>query len=117
MLQQQGPSVPVQYIRSTIIPDYDIVWQRNEEAKANYDKFYLPEKEFIKVPVNGVELNGFMVKPPNFSPSTKYPVVMTMYGGPGSIRVSRGFSFGYNEFLASNLSVIVVRFTKDYLDI
>lgn len=31
-----------------------------------------------------VELNGYMIKPPNFDKSKKYPVFMYVYGGPGS---------------------------------
>ncbi|HEX5724181.1 MAG TPA: DPP IV N-terminal domain-containing protein [Longimicrobiaceae bacterium] len=33
---------------------------------------------------DGVELNGWMIKPPGFDPSRKYPVVLYVYGGPGS---------------------------------
>lgn len=35
----------------------------------------------------GVELNGYMIKPANFDPNKKYPVFMTVYGGPGSQEV------------------------------
>ena len=34
-----------------------------------------------------VELNGWMVKPPNFNENNKYPVFMYLYGGPGSQQV------------------------------
>ena len=30
------------------------------------------------------ELNGWMLKPPDFDPAKKYPVLFTIYGGPGS---------------------------------
>ncbi len=35
----------------------------------------------------GVDLNGYMIKPANFDPAKKYPVFMTLYGGPGSQEV------------------------------
>lgn len=35
----------------------------------------------------GVELNGYMIKPYNFDASKQYPVFMTQYGGPGSQKV------------------------------
>ncbi|HSM61766.1 MAG TPA: S9 family peptidase [Longimicrobiales bacterium] len=33
---------------------------------------------------DGVELNGWMIKPPAFDASRRYPLVMYVYGGPGS---------------------------------
>lgn len=33
---------------------------------------------------DGVELNAFMIKPANFDPEKKYPVLIYTYGGPGS---------------------------------
>ena len=32
---------------------------------------------------DGTELNGWMLKPSNFDPLKKYPVLFTIYGGPG----------------------------------
>lgn len=45
----------------------------------------------------GVELNGWMIKPMNFVVSRKYPVLMLVYGGPGSQTVRN--SWGGNDFL------------------
>ena len=44
----------------------------------------------------GDELNAWMVKPPNFDQSKKYPVLMYVYGGPGSQTVNN--SYGYNNY-------------------
>ncbi|HEX7049205.1 MAG TPA: S9 family peptidase [Longimicrobiales bacterium] len=33
---------------------------------------------------DGVKLNGYMIRPPDFDPSRTYPVLMYVYGGPGS---------------------------------
>jgi dipeptidyl-peptidase-4 len=33
---------------------------------------------------NGVRLNAYLIKPPNFDPNRKYPVFFAVYGGPGS---------------------------------
>lgn len=43
---------------------------------------------------DGVELNGMMVKPANFNPAQKYPVVMYQYSGPGSQQVVDSWSAG-----------------------
>ena len=55
---------------------------------------------------DGIELNGFMVLPPNFSESKKYPVVMHQYSGPGSQQVLDSWNVGnmggalYEHYLA-----------------
>ncbi len=50
-----------------------------------------------------VALNGWMIKPPNFDKSKKYPVFMYLYGGPGSQSVSdswRGNNYWWFQLLA-----------------
>ena len=44
----------------------------------------------------GDELNAWSVKPPNYDASKKYPVLMYVYGGPGSQTVKD--SYGYNNY-------------------
>lgn len=57
----------------------------NAKLKATLSEYDLGKFEFIKVPNSkGDTLNGFMLKPPHFDPSKKYPVVFSNYGGPGS---------------------------------
>jgi dipeptidyl-peptidase-4 len=52
---------------------------------ANLD---MPSKElFTFTTRDGVELNGWMMKPANFDASKKYPVIMHQYSGPGSQEV------------------------------
>jgi dipeptidyl-peptidase-4 len=55
-----------------------------------------------------VELNGFLVKPWNFDPSKKYPVVMLVYGGPGSQLVRNAYSYrtAWQQYLASKGYVV-----------
>lgn len=43
----------------------------------------------------GTELNGYMVKPADFSSSKKYPVIMYQYSGPGSQEVKDSWSSGF----------------------
>lgn len=45
----------------------------------------------------GVQLNGWMVKPADFDASKKYPVIMYQYGGPGSQEVLNQWHIGMNN--------------------
>jgi len=40
---------------------------------------------------DNVELNGWMIKPRDFKENRQYPVLMTLYGGPGSQEVMDGW--------------------------
>ena len=57
-----------------------------------------------------VTLNGWMIKPPNFNPDTKYPVFMYLYGGPGSQTVTdswKGQNYWWFQMLAQQGYVVV----------
>jgi len=56
----------------------------------------LTPPEFMKVRVaDGTELNAFVIKPRNFDPSKKYPLLMWTYGGPGSQTVLDAWGGAY----------------------
>ena len=45
--------------------------------------------EFLQVDIgDGVLLNAYAIKPPDFDPSRRHPVFFTVYGGPGSQTVT-----------------------------
>ncbi|MFI5137458.1 MAG: prolyl oligopeptidase family serine peptidase, partial [Sphingobacteriales bacterium] len=57
---------------------------------------------------DGVSLDGYMIKPFNFDPNKKYPVVMTVYGGPESHDVFNSFSTDiWQQWLAQNGYIVV----------
>lgn len=47
-----------------------------------------PKMEFLKVPsANGKEMNAYIIKPADFDPSKRYPLMMYQYNGPDSQEV------------------------------
>ena len=66
----------------------------------------MPKKEFFSFQTSeGTELNGWMIKPANFSASKKYPVLMFQYSGPNSQQVLDKYSFDWEQYLAANGSL------------
>jgi len=53
---------------------------------------YAPVELFQFTTTDGQALDGSMVKPPNFDPARRYPVIMSIYGGPGSQQVYDRFA-------------------------
>jgi dipeptidyl-peptidase-4 len=66
----------------------------------------------------GVELNAFIIKPVNFDPNKKYPVLITQYSGPNSQKVldswgyGSNWAFGYNEMLAQKGYIVACLDTR-----
>ena len=55
----------------------------------------MPTKEFFTFTTSdGVKLNGWMMKPADFDPAKKYPVIMHQYSGPGSQQVTDRWGIG-----------------------
>ena len=67
----------------------------NADLKAKTDPL-VGSKEFFSFKTSeGVELNGWMVKPLNFDASRRYPVIMYQYSGPGSQEVTDSWNMGF----------------------
>ena len=67
----------------------------NKRLKEQAAGLNLPQKEFFTFTTSqGVELNGWMMKPANFDPNKKYPVIMHQYSGPGSQQVLDRWGIG-----------------------
>lgn len=45
------------------------------------------KKEFLEIRINGNNLSAFILKPTNFNPNKKYPLLFYVYGGPGKQEV------------------------------
>ena len=81
------------------------------EKLAKYD---MPTKEFFTFTTSdGVQLNGWMVKPANFDASKKHPVVMFQYSGPYSQQVNDSWYVGnygnamFESYMASEGFIMV----------
>ncbi|MFT5773163.1 MAG: dipeptidyl-peptidase-4, partial [Algoriphagus sp.] len=64
------------------------VLEDNASLNKTLSAFSIGKKEFFTFPtVGGSSLNGYLIKPVDFDPNKKYPVLMYVYGGPGSQNV------------------------------
>ena len=66
--------------------------QNNNSALKKLQSDGFVTKEFFQIPnKNGDQMNAWMIKPKDFSPNKKYPVLMYQYSGPGSQQVSNAW--------------------------
>ncbi len=69
----------------------------NAKLRERVAKYNMPIKEmFTFKTADGVELYGWMMKPADFDPNKKYPVIMHQYSGPGSQSVQDSWNTGSN---------------------
>ena len=69
----------------------------NQELVQKLAAYDLGTKELFSFTTSeGVQLNGWMVKPKDFDPARKYPVIMYQYGGPGNQQVLNQWGIGMN---------------------
>ena len=67
----------------------------NQKLVEKVAKVNMPSKEFFTFTTSdGVELNGWIMKPANFDANKKYPVIMHQYSGPGSQKVLDQWNIG-----------------------
>jgi len=79
------------------------VLEDNQSLAKRVEKLAIREPEFFTVPTDeGLSLNGYLIKPQDFDEDKQYPVLMFVYGGPGSQQVmnawGHGSSFNYMWF-------------------
>ena len=67
----------------------------NAQLKEKTARLELPSKEFFSfTTADGVQLNGWIMKPARFDASKKYPVILHQYSGPGSQQVIDQWGIG-----------------------
>ena len=70
--------------------------KNSESLRGSLSEYELTSKEFFNFKTEqGIKLNGWMMKPYNFDESKKYPVLMYVYGGPGSQTVLDSWDRNY----------------------
>ena len=87
----------------------------NHELKAKTQQYGWSKREaFSFTTSEGIKLDGWIVKPADFSASKKYPVIMYQYSGPGSQQVVNSWSAGamgqggaFDQYLAQQGFIVV----------
>ena len=84
----------------------------NENEVALLEEYPMSKPEFMKVRNReGFEMEAYMVKPPDFDASKKYPVITFVYGGPHAPMVRNawgGSRYVFHQMLAQKGYIIFV---------
>lgn len=105
-----------QYSNLNTLPIYTIrdakgkelrVLNDNQNVQNTMNEYGFVKREIISfTTADGAQLNGWMMKPANFDPNKKYPVMMNCYGGPGSQQVENAYQsaqdYAFYQMLAQH---------------
>lgn len=81
--------------------------ETNEQLFNDFKQLNLPQKEFFSFTTSeGIQLNGWILKPKNISSNEKLPLLMTQYSGPNSQEVKDKWNIGWEYYLATQGYVI-----------
>ena len=99
----EDSNTPTQYnLRSTATGKIIRPIEDNANLKNKLSNYSLSTKEFSTIEINGNELNMWMIKPKDFDPNKKYPLLMYQYSGPGSQKVANSWN-DTNDFWHQSL--------------
>ena len=104
-------AIPANYVLKETGTTWKRVLESNAAAKKVMNTYAFGKSEFGNLTTDsGVKLNYWMIKPHDFDPEKKYPVLMFVYGGPGVNTVRNswgGRNFLYHQYLSQKGYIIV----------
>lgn len=116
LMKYEGPQLPMQKIvelnKVSIDENYfDNLPNLNnaESISSILEEYSIPYKEYISMKLHdNVTINIIEVKPFDFDENKQYPLLVSVYGGPGIQKVNCNFNYGFEEIVSSSLDAIVL---------
>ncbi len=80
------------------------------DANALLASGWRPPERFVAKGRDGkTDIHGILIRPTNFDPAKKYPVIEDIYAGPHSFFVPKAWSLGLRQRMLAELGFIVVQ--------
>ena len=100
------PTVTAVYATGSLKPLR--VLEDNQKLQQRLEEYRVAPKEFITLTgAEGQAMNAWIVKPHDFSPTRRYPVLMIQYSGPDSQQVLDQYGYGWEQVLAGHGFIVV----------
>ena len=85
----------------------DLIRNLGDRKSELFDEYKLGKTEFFTIKTgDGFELPAMWILPPDFNPDKKYPVLFSVYGGPGGTDVKNTFSAFLDRYFISQSGII-----------
>lgn len=118
VLEAKGPNVPWAEMFEWNFVNDDITLkpiktlETNSELRSQLEGKSVPSVQYHEIDLgNGFTSKVMLLIPPgaDLTGSTKYPLLVDVYGGPNSYSVTSSWSIGWGHYMSSNRSVIYAK--------
>ncbi|XP_041057708.1 dipeptidyl peptidase 4 isoform X2 [Carcharodon carcharias] len=110
MLSCSGPGMPIFALYNATNDEVIKTLEDNKELEKDLQNIQMPSKILETIELDGTHYWFQMILPPHFDQSKKYPLLIDVYGGPGSQKADARFSTNWATFLASTEGIVVASF-------
>ncbi|MDZ7373446.1 MAG: S9 family peptidase [candidate division KSB1 bacterium] len=87
----------------------ELVRRIGDSRTPEMSQYALGRVELFRIPISGgYQLPARWILPPDFDPKKKYPLILSIYGGPGSGTVQNSFPMGLRDFYFAQQGAIVL---------
>jgi dipeptidyl-peptidase 4 len=103
--------VPPRLLLCRVGPDGTVTRQRllGDSAAPAFANYELGQAELFRIPTtDGLQLPAHWILPPGFQPGQTYPLVLSVYGGPGAGSVANSFPRGLSDYFLAQQGIIVM---------
>ncbi|XP_015601081.1 venom dipeptidyl peptidase 4 isoform X2 [Cephus cinctus] len=81
-------------------------WQENESLRERLKAKLQPTPLNLIITANGYGSKVRLLLPPQFDENDSYPMMVYVYAGPNTVRITDAASYGFHSFMTTNRSVI-----------
>ena len=118
ILRYAGPDVPYQDLHALTTPPSPAIRTINANTPLHtaLQTYRLPNITYLTLPGldGGVPLTAMLRLPATFTPTKKYPLLLTPYGGPGSQSATKAFQpLTFTSYIASDPDLEYITLTVD----
>ena len=111
-IHTHNSSVSPNRISLVHLPDHKMTksLEDNKAAREKIAQLGLRPKEFFKVDIGEDKLDAYMIKPKDFDPKNKYPVLFYIYGEPAGTTVQNNWDGGeglWHQYLAQQGTIVI----------
>jgi dipeptidyl aminopeptidase/acylaminoacyl peptidase len=100
-----NPSLPPDVVRIDLKKPSGLVQVTDVNADLMAGTRIGEVEEIWYTSTGGTRIQGWLVKPPSFDPSRKYPLILEIHGGPHSM-YTVGFNYSFQNFAANGFVVL-----------
>uniref|UniRef100_A0A6P4E9Z5 Venom dipeptidyl peptidase 4 n=1 Tax=Drosophila rhopaloa TaxID=1041015 RepID=A0A6P4E9Z5_DRORH len=106
-LSCNGPNPSYTRIFEATTKTLQVDWEPNTDYRKKVEAKLRPSYRFLNVTLaDGTNGIAKLALPPNFDEAKKYPLIVVVYQGPNSVRVTNGFTLGYEAFVTTSRETI-----------